>query len=48
METPTHPLTQPRPPLTHDEPSLSTALWVLVGFLLFAVVIFSLVVNNPW
>jgi hypothetical protein len=48
METPTHPLqvkivTQ----APNDEPTFSTALWVLGGFIIFATVIFLLVIYSP-
>jgi len=30
--------------LPHEEPALGTALWTLAGFILFAAVIFALVI----
>jgi disulfide bond formation protein DsbB len=48
METPTQPL---HPKLVAktpgDELSLSTALWAIAGFVVFAVVIFLLVIYSP-
>ena len=45
METPTHPLTSKMGTQTPgDEPNLGTALWVIGGFILFAAVIFLLVI----
>ena len=48
METPTHPL-QAKTVLqtAGDEPTLSTALWVLGGFIVFAAIIFFLVIYSP-
>ena len=48
METPTHPLQAKIATQTPgEEPTLSTSLWVLIGFILFAAVIFALVIYGP-
>jgi hypothetical protein len=49
MEAPTQPL-HPKivTQTTDDEPTLGTSLWVITGFIVFAAVIFALVISNPW
>jgi hypothetical protein len=48
METPTHPLaTKIVTQTPGDEPTLSTALWAMGGFILFTVIIFMLVIYSP-
>jgi hypothetical protein len=45
MDTPTHPLqVAPIPQASDQEPTLGTALWTLAGFIVFAAVIFALVI----
>ncbi|HEX9389041.1 MAG TPA: hypothetical protein VF918_22140 [Anaerolineales bacterium] len=49
METPTHPLQAKIVTQTPgDEPTLSTALWAIGGFIFFAIVIFALVIYGPF
>jgi hypothetical protein len=48
METPTQPLPAKTGIQTPgDEPTFSTALWVILGFIVFAALIFTLVVYGP-
>jgi hypothetical protein len=48
METPTHPLgTKIVNQAPGDEPTPSTALWTVVGFILFTAIIFILVIYGP-
>jgi hypothetical protein len=48
METPTQPLAAKIGAQTPgDEPTLGTALWAIAGFILFAAIIFFLVIYGP-
>lgn len=48
METPTQPLPANTGIQTPgDEPTFSTALWVILGFIAFAALIFTLVIYGP-
>ena len=49
METPTHPFQSNIVTQTPgDEPTFGTALWAIAGFIIFAAVIFALVIYAPW
>jgi hypothetical protein len=48
MKTPTHPLQSKIVTQTPgDEPNFSTAIWAIGGFIIFAAVIFLLVIYSP-
>lgn len=43
MEKPTQP---PEPQTPDDDPAVSTALWAIGGFIIFAAMIFALIVGR--